>query len=151
MTDMYVTDMYVTAMYELKAVQHSITLDPTLTGLTHTRDRYAKKMLESLVSPQLSKPGKPWKWTLSRKELTDLSQRYGEQWVDDPCEDLDQFFNITNNRCPRGCCRHVRFSISYSALEKTVIKQTKVRYARAVRESQATSWKNSSTRHSSDH
>jgi len=84
----------------IDAVQHCIAFNHTLSGLTRFRDPYAKDMLENLVSRQTSKPGKPFHWTLSRKELTDLAHRYGEQYVEDPCADLDQYFDIINNRWP---------------------------------------------------
>lgn len=97
---MWSEDKMTTATYTLDAVQHSITLDPMLSGLTRSSDPYTRKMFEERVAKSIRNGGKPFQATLSRKELTDLAHRYGEQYADEPCGDLDRFFDILNNRWP---------------------------------------------------
>jgi hypothetical protein len=89
-----------TTTYQLDAEQHSITLDRTLAGLVQTHNPYNKEEFKKRVSPQLKKPVKLPLATLSREKLTELAHHYGEQYVEDPCADLDQFFDIINNRWP---------------------------------------------------
>ena len=71
-----------------------------LSGFTRSSDPYSRKLLENHVADLISNPGKQFHNTLTRTELTDLAHRYGEQYVDDPCADLDQYFDFINNRWP---------------------------------------------------
>ncbi len=96
-----------TTSYTIHGEIHEIALDAELADLTRSSDPYTRRLLEGHVAQVTKKAGKPFHASLTRQELTHLAHRYGEQYADKPCDDLDQYFDIINNRWrPRALRTH---------------------------------------------
>jgi hypothetical protein len=90
-----------TRNYTVRGGIHTIRFDTDLIRLTRTSDPHTKTMLLNLVEKETSRRGRPFRWDLTRNELTRLSHEFGEQYAQHPCRDLDAYFDILNNRWRR--------------------------------------------------
>jgi hypothetical protein len=90
-----------TTTYDITGEIHSITLDSKLATLTRSSDPYTRDLLEKMVGQVTRRSGNPVHATLTRQELTHLAHEFGEQYAEAPCDDLDRYFDILNNRWRR--------------------------------------------------
>ncbi len=77
---------------------HTISITSEIDRLVRSNDPYLQKMLEEEMRQIISRGGHPLKLSMTEQELINYSRTYGEQYVANPCADLDQYFDIVNGR-----------------------------------------------------
>ena len=84
--------------YTITLAIYYIKMDSDLDQLTRSSDPYTQKVVEKEVTELLKRKCQNLDFKVSREELKLFGLQYGEQYVADPCDDLDRYFDITNGR-----------------------------------------------------
>jgi hypothetical protein len=77
---------------------YDLTIDDRLDQQIRSSDPGLKRALESEVRQKIDGSAKIFQHTLPEGSLQNLTRVYSEQYVADPCADIDQYFDITNRR-----------------------------------------------------
>lgn len=86
--------------YSIDAVLQEVQLDGRLNQLVRSSDPYLKKMAEEEVRTRVGGRARPFHFDIPEADLKRYISTYGEQYVSNPCTDLDQYFDIINRRFP---------------------------------------------------
>lgn len=84
--------------FSLTGSLHSVTMSSHLDRLARSSDPYLRKRLEDELRPIIRATGRPFRFSLTDEELKRYTRTYGEQFVADPCGDLNQYFDVINGR-----------------------------------------------------
>ncbi len=87
------------ATLTIRGVSYTLTMNSVLDKLARSSDPYLKKRLEEYVRPCWSS-GSSFSHSLSDADLSRFAEVYGEQYVKDPWNDLDQYFAIIGKKLP---------------------------------------------------
>jgi hypothetical protein len=73
-------------------------MDDHLDTLARSHDPYLRKIACDEIRQRMKTGGKGFSRTFSDRDLTKLVHKFGEQFVEAPCADLDRYFAIVHNR-----------------------------------------------------
>src|SRR6185437_6741369 len=99
--------------FRVHGVAYSVQLNAHLDQLIRTNDPGLRKRLEQEFQPLMG-AGHQFRFELSEQELKRLARLYGEQYVAEPCQDLNEYFDVLagrfffpadSNRRGSTCCR----------------------------------------------
>src|SRR5437867_12800455 len=83
--------------FTLDATLYDLRIDQHLDRLIRSSDPYLKEQLEREVRSTLVS-GQRFQKALSEMDLKKFAITYGEQYVENPCTDLDRYFDLINGR-----------------------------------------------------
>jgi|GEM_PF-2322867 len=86
------------ATLTIRGIIHTVSMDSVLDKLTRSSDPYLKKRLEDYIRPSLYGSGTSFSHTLTDADLSQFAAVYGEQYVQDPWTDLEQYFAIIGKK-----------------------------------------------------
>jgi hypothetical protein len=77
---------------------YEIQMDDALDRIVRSSDPSLQKLVEERIRNLLAGRGNRFSYALSKADFIRFARVYGEQYVNDPCADLDQYFDIANGR-----------------------------------------------------
>jgi hypothetical protein len=84
--------------YTLSVTLFDLVVDASIDRLIRSSDPYLRNLLQQEVGRHTHSPVKTFRWALTDSRVNTLVHLYGEQYVENPCTEIDRYFDILNRR-----------------------------------------------------